>query len=235
MGPGRIAFNVLLVAAIGLIGFTLLDQPADVERCERYQPVNQPLIAHAGGGLPTAVYTNRLEAMELAAKHGFRLIELDFWRTRKGIALGHNPDALSATTVDQLLDFLRRHPQISIVTDFKTNNVLGLRRVAELAGPMRSRFVPQIYDVDEYRPVRAMGYPPPIFTAYRILNIGWAFKVNKLPVRAVTMPYNQRYLARLVDHPVYLNTLNTPMPGYGLYTDCLIPAAGLHSPELPNN
>jgi hypothetical protein len=224
MSPLRLAFRVLLVAAIGIIGYFLLDQPKEFERCDRYQPVDQPLIAHAGGGLPDAIYTNRLEAMEMAARHGFRLIEIDFWRTKKGLALGHDPDALSPTTFAQLLDFLRRNPEISIVTDFKTANVHGLRRIAELAGPMRTRFVPQIYDVAEYQPVRAMGFPEPIFTAYRILNIGWVFKVNKLPVRAVTMPYNQRYLARLVDHPVYLNTVNEPMPGYGLYTDCLIPA-----------
>ena len=226
MSPRRLLFNGLLVAAIGVIAYFLIDQPREVERCERYQPVDQPLIAHAGGGLPTAIYTNRLEAMELATKHGFRLIELDFWRTRKGIALGHDPHALSPTTFAQLLDFLRRNPQVSIVTDFKTNNVLGLRRIAELAGPLRGRFIPQIYDLDEYRPVLAMGFPRPILTAYRKWSIGWVFDANKVPLRAVTMPYNQRYLAGLVDHPVYLNTVNEPMPGYGLYTDCLIPAAG---------
>jgi len=31
-------------------------------------------------------------------------------------------------------------------------------------------------------------------------------------------------LARFIDHPVFLNTVNEPIPGYGLYTDCLIPA-----------
>lgn len=224
MGPGRIAFNGLLIAAIGVISYFLIDQPKEVERCASYQPVNQPLIAHAGGGLPTAIYTNRLEAMELAAKHGFKLIELDFWRTDKGIALGHDPDKLSSTTFDQLLDFLRRNPDIMIVTDFKTNNVYGLQRIAELTGPLRRRFVPQLYDLKEYQPVKAMGFPPPILTAYRKLNITWIFEANKIPLRAVTMPYNQRFLAGLSDHPVYLNTVNDPMPGYGLYTDCLIPA-----------
>ena len=224
MGPGRIAFNGLLIAAIGVIGYFLIDQPKEFERCERYQPVSQPLIAHAGGGLPTAIYTNRLEAMELAEKHGFKLIELDFWRTDKGIALGHDPDKLSPTTFDQLLDFLRRNPDISIVTDFKTDNVYGLRRIAELAGPMRTRFVPQLYDLKEYQPVLAMGFPLPILTAYRKLNVTWIFEANKVSLRAVTMPYNQRFLAGLSDHPVYLNTVNEPLPGYGLYTDCLIPA-----------
>lgn len=224
MSPRRISFYGLLVAAIGIIGFYLLDQPAEVERCERYQPVDQPLIAHAGGGLPSAIYTNRLEAMELAAKHGFGLLELDFWRAGKGIALGHDANALSPTTFDQLLDFLRRHPDIMIVTDFKTENVYGLRRIAELAGPMRSRFIPQLYDLDEYQPVKALGFPLPIFTGYRKLNITWIFQANKMPLRAVTVPYNQRFLAGFSEHPVYLNTVNEPMPGYGLYTDCLIPA-----------
>ena len=67
MRPIRLAFRVLLVAAIGIIGYFQLDQPKEFERCDRYQPVDQPLIAHAGGGLPNAIYTNRLEAMELAA------------------------------------------------------------------------------------------------------------------------------------------------------------------------
>jgi len=224
MGAGRIAFRIGLVAAIGAIGYFLLDQPRDVERCLRYEPVDQPLIAHAGGGLPDAIYTNRLDAMELAAKHGFKLIELDFWRTDKGIALGHDPTALSPTTFAELLEFLRRHPEILVVTDFKTDNVHGLRRIAELAGPLRSRFIPQLYDLSEYQPVMAMGFPPPILTAYRKLNITWIFEANKTPLRAVTMPYNQRFLAGLSEHPVYLNTVNEPLPGYGLYTDCLIPA-----------
>jgi hypothetical protein len=220
----RILICGLLVVAIAFVANQTFGNPPVIERCERYQPAGQPLIAHAGGGLPNAIYTNRLEAMELAAKHGFKLIELDFWRTTKGIALGHDPNALSPTSFDQLLDFLRRHPDIMIVTDFKTDNVYGLRRIAELAGPMKGRFIPQLYSLDEYQPAVDLGFPRPIFTAYRGWSIGWLFRVNKVPVRAVTMPYNQRYLAGLVDHPVYLNTVNQPKPGYGLYTDCLIPA-----------
>jgi hypothetical protein len=223
LGCRRIITNSLMIGAIGVIGFLLLNQTPAIERCERYQPVDQPLIAHAGGGLPGAVYTNSMAAMETAAKHGFKLIELDFWRTRKGIAIGHDPEHLSRATFDQLLDFLRRHPDISIITDFKTDNLHGLRRIAELAGPMRSRFIPQIYSLDEYQLARDMGFPPPILTAYRNLDIRWIYQVNKVPVRAVTMPYYMRHAAGLIDHPVYLNTVNEPTPGYGLYTDCLIP------------
>ena len=225
MTPGRMVFNSLLIGAIAIIGYFIVDQPAEYDRCVRYVPVDQPLIAHAGGGLPDAVYTNRLDAMELAASHGFKLIELDFWRTKNGVVIRHKPHDPSPMSFYQLLDFLRRHPDISIVTDFKSDNVHGLRRIAELAGPMRNRFIPQLYDLDEYEPVKSLGFPEPILTAYRKLNITWIFRANKVPLRAVTMPYNQRFLAGLSDHPVYLNTVNEPMPGYGLYTDCLIPAS----------
>ena len=224
MGAGRIAFRVVLVGAIAAIGFLAFTQPAEIERCDRYQPADQPLIAHAGGGLPTAIYTNSLEALELAAKHRFQLIELDFQKTPQGIVIGHDPTRLSAMTLDQLLDFLRRNPGVSIVTDFKTDNVQGLRQLAQQAGPMRSRFIPQIYSLDEYGPVRAMGFPQPILTAYRITNLTWISRANAMPIRAVTMPFYLRHLSAFVDHPVYLNTANEPMSGYGLYTDCLIPA-----------
>ncbi len=221
---GRILLYGLLAAALALMANSMFGNPPEIERCERYLPADQPLIAHAGGGLPTAIYTNSIEAMETAARHGFHMIEIDFWRTRTGLALGHDSNDLSEATFDQLLDFLRRHPEISIVTDFKSDNVHGLRRLAHLAGPMRSRFIPQIYNLDEFQPVVELGYPRPIFTVYRSRAPAWLFRVNSVPLRAVTMPYNQRYLAGLVDHPVYLHTVNSPTPGYGLYTDCLIPA-----------
>jgi len=220
----RIIIYGLLTAMVATLGFYLGNAPPEMERCERYQPVDQPLIAHAGGGLPAATYTNSLEAIEAAAAHGFHLIELDFRRTPEGLAFGHDPKRLSSLTLDELLDFLRRHPGISIVTDFKTDNLVGLDRLAELAGPMRTRFIPQIYRFEEYQPTMAMGYPRPILSVYRSPNFGWPFRANSVPVRAVTMPYRLRYLAGLIDHPVYLHTVNSPTPGYGLYTDCLVPA-----------
>jgi len=69
-----------------------------------------------------------------------------------------------------------------------------------------------------------MGFPQPILTAYRITNLTWISQANAMPIRAVTVPYYLRHLSAFVDHPVYLNTANEPIAGYGLYTDCLIPA-----------
>jgi hypothetical protein len=226
MAPRRMALYAALASTVAALAFFLTGAPPEIERCKRFQPVGQPLIAHAGGGLPHAAYSNDLDALELAARHGFQLIELDFRRTREGVAFGHDPKRLSPLTMEQLLAFLRRNPGISIVTDFKTDNVGGLRRLAELAGSERTRFVPQIYRFEELGPVREMGYPQPILSVYRQPDFGWPFRANSVPVRAVTMPYRLRYLARLIDHPVYLHTVNHPVPGFGLYTDCLVPATG---------
>lgn len=224
MTPRRVALYAALASGVAALAWFLTGAPSEIDRCERFLPVDQPLIAHAAGGLPNAAYTNDLEALELAAGHGFRLIELDFRRTQEGLAFGHDPARLSPLTMEQLLAFLNRHPAVSIVTDFKTDNVAGLRRLAELAGTERTRFVPQIYRFEELEPVLALGYPRPILSVYRDPNFGWPFRANSVPVRAVTMPYRLRYLARLIDHPVYLHTVNHPVPGFGLYTDCLIPA-----------
>jgi hypothetical protein len=43
------------------------------ERVERAD-----FIAHAGGAIDSCVYTNSREALELAAKIGYRFIEFDF-------------------------------------------------------------------------------------------------------------------------------------------------------------
>jgi hypothetical protein len=224
MTPRRAGLYVALAAGVAGFSYFLTGAPAEIERCEKFIPVSQPLIAHAGGGLPDAAYTNSLAALELAASHGFQLIELDFRRTEGGVAFGHDPTRLSALSFDQLMTFLRRNPTVSIVTDFKTDNVGGLRRLAELAGADKSRFIPQIYRLEELQPVIAMGFPRPILSVYRDPDFGWPLRANSLAVRAVTMPYRLRYLAGLIDHPVYLHTVNHGLPGFGLYTDCLIPA-----------
>jgi len=92
------------------------------------------------------------------------------------------------------------------------------------AGDHLERFIPQIYSLDEYTPVIAMGFQAPIFTVYRIRpGEEPVAEANKLPLRAVTMPAERYQLADRVTHPVYLHTLNERVPGFGLYTDFLIP------------
>lgn len=192
--------------------------------CDAFIPSAMPLIAHAGGGLPDATYTNSREALDLSARHGFSLIEIDFIMEEGVLRIGHDSRRMSELTIAQLNSWLDAHPGVLIVTDVKTDNVEGLAALKGAVGPRINRFVPQIYAPSEYQPVVAMGYPAPILTIYRIGDSGWQEAANRLPLRAVTMPLDRRELAKGLNKPVYLHTVNEPMEGFGLYTDCLIPA-----------
>ncbi len=197
--------------------------------CSRFVPVDQALIAHGGGGLPEESYSNSLRALNLAAAHGFTMIEIDFMVRDRQIVIQHDKHPPSELTVPDLMAWMRKHPDIYIVTDFKADgpldNVAGLELLRAFNADVRHRIIPQIYKPEEYEPVRKMGYPAPILTLYRTYEGREPVEtINSLDLRAVTMPVERAYLAEKIDHPVYLHTVNEPMPGFGLYTDCLIPA-----------
>lgn len=199
------------------------DPMPDLPGYPRYIAVDQPLIAHGGGGLPTTTYANNLEAIDLAAKHGFELIELDFGMVDGELVIGHEGHLQSDLTVEQLLDWLRSHPGVQIVTDMKRDNVERLSLLKAAAGDDISRFIPQVYSLDEVDLVTALGYPEPILTIYQMAKPVDVDLVNNTPLRAVTAPRDAMPLTGAIKHPVYLHTVNYPMPGFGLYTDCLIP------------
>ncbi len=191
-------------------------------RCAAYTPVPNPLIAHAGGGLPDEVYANNLRAMDLAVKHGFHLIELDFIVIDGKIELGHDEDSLSGTSIAALSAWLTRHPDVSIVTDMKSGNEYLPLLVRSLG---TKQLIPQIYDMSQYAAVKKLGFDRIIFTAYRQADDNWRKSINAFDLWAVTMPGEKRALAKGIRHPVYLHTVNEPLAGnFGLYTDCLIPA-----------
>ena len=109
---------------------------------------NNPLIAHAGGGVDGATYTNAKEALETAVQNGFQVIEVDFLETEDGkIVLGHEWDDIltkeslsenqdkgltydaymeykidyrfTAVDIEDLIEFMRMNRDIYIVTDVK--------------------------------------------------------------------------------------------------------------------
>ena len=222
----RTRLLVLSSALVLALGANFALTKAKEPGCRAYVPSGSLLVAHAGGGLPDKTYANDLEALNLAAKHGFQLIELDFMERDGRLTIGHDGMPESTLKLDGLIAWMDRHPQVSIVTDVKTDNVSGLALLKQAAGPRINRFIPQIYHPDEYAPVTALGYPAPILTVYRMGDEGWQQKANDLPLRAVTMPVARKYLASQVRHPVFLHTVNQPMDGFGLYTDCLVPKGG---------
>lgn len=218
----RIRTIGLAVAVLGLgaYGFSRSEP-----RCSAYIPSSETLVAHAGGGLPSGTYTNSREAIDLAVRHGFKLIEIDFLERNGQLLIGHDEERISALTVAELVDWLGAHPDVVIVTDFKTDNLRGLAMLKQAAGPRIDRFLPQIYHPSEFAPTAALGYRPPILTIYRLPpKVQWREAANRLPLYAVTMPDERREEAVGVRHKVFLHTVNEPIKGFGLYTDCLIPA-----------
>lgn len=214
----------ILIAAVfaGALAALTIGRRAP-QGCSAYVPTDGPLVAHAGGGLPNRFYANNRAALDLAARHGFKFIELDFMERDGRFIIGHDGMQESDMTPADLMHWIDAHPGISIVTDVKTDNLDGLAKLRAIAGPRVGRLIPQIYSPTEYSAVRRLGYGAPILTVYRIGDGGWQDAANALPLRAVTIPYERRHLARGLKHPVFLHTVNTPVAGFGLYTDCLVP------------
>ena len=223
---------ILVVAWAMWLVFHKEQPPFWLGGCQDYVPVKASLVAHAGGGLPEQTYANNRKAIDLAVKHGFRLIELDFMMKFGRLTIGHDGVPESDMTPEALMEWLDLHPDATIVTDFKTDNIAGLTSLAKIAGPRLNRFVPQIYSPEQFSSVVALGFPPPILTIYNLPDTGWHDAANALPLRAVTIPYERRHLSRGIRHPIFLHTVNRPMEGFGLYTDCLVPDRGTEGRAL---
>ncbi len=174
--------------------------------------------------MPDATYTNSVAALNLAYRHGFRYFELDFLY-RNGLVVGRSDERLGDSLADVVAWFEANEDAI-LVTDLKNGNQ-HLSLIAEKFGT--TRVIPQIYHPSEYAAASALGFSEIIFTAYRMPtgsegNQQWRDAVNALDLWAVTIPKDRIELADGVRHPVFLHTVNSPISGFGLYTDCLIPA-----------
>lgn len=177
--------SALLLAAVGTAEAPIFGSQSQLEETH---------IAHAGGRVDGMAYTNSLEALESNYQRGFRVFELDFsWTADGRLVLIHDwgqtwkrfsPEALNTPTLaefmqtdhskglwflslDDLFDWLRLRPDARVVTDVKQRNVEALQKIALKAPDLQERFIPQIYDPQEYAPVRASGFKKVLFTVYR--------------------------------------------------------------------
>ena len=148
--------------------------------------------------------SNSVEAIEECARifgESGGLIELDFnftsdgelvcihdWSpeyiedTEMGVALSYDEFMSSEifwnytpADLSYVASFLAEHPEIYIVTDIKTDNVEGARRIAEICPDLLHRFIIQIYSSDEYAPVCELGFDNVIYTLYML---PWHEKVD---------------------------------------------------------
>jgi glycerophosphoryl diester phosphodiesterase len=261
-----------LIAASALIGWLEADP---VRRFSDAPPsyvhvAGLVLIAHAGGGLPAATYTNSREAFDLSVQHGFCLIETDFrfardgelvlmhdWSnayapmSQVGLALFGPPtstdyagrptrDGLTAQDLPALLSWMSSHPQVSVITDTKDDNVRFLRALApRVDAAIKSRLIVQIYEPSELPEAKSLGFDHIIFTLYKtdMTDAEVIAFARQKKLFGVTMPVARAHegLAAALAATgtrVFVHTVNSPDEAAalkrdgvaGLYTDYLTPA-----------
>ena len=138
-------------------------------------------------------YTNSAEALANMYAKGNRVCEIDIRETSDGtLVCAHGDDFLLADgtelpvnstaeeflserlfgslqpmTVQMLAEFMREHEDLLIITDIRGNNVEICQKLVEDFPDLKTRFLIQIYQKEEYAPVYKLGFPHIIYTLYR--------------------------------------------------------------------
>lgn len=249
---------LLLLSTILVINFFFIQK----EKASTHQSLEpQPLVAHAGGAIYGFRYTNSLEALEKSYENGFKLIEVDFeWTTDNQIVAIHdwgpmverlfmteakifsleefkNTKAFQNLTLMELkalVEWLKNHPDVYIITDAKKRNIDFLKVISEIYPDIQKQIIPQIYYFTEYRPAKEMGYENIILTLYRLDNSDKEILnfVSMNPVFAVTMPIERGFsplpsMLQDINVPTYIHTVNDLFTYeklrdngvFGIYTD----------------
>ncbi len=235
---------ILIIMLILLFGFIIYGYKAtsvSVDKSNRPSPVKY--IAHAGGRINGMDYTNSKEAIENSYKKGYKLIELDMeWSADDNLVLVHDweyvasytnsteqrvysdkefkdfkiADGITTMNIDDLADWLKDKQDVYIVTDVKNDNIQALKLISERYPKLKNRFIPQIYEFEEYAPVKKMGYKDIIITFYstdytdeEIIKF-----VKKHDLFSVTLPYdrattNLPTLLMKENVFTYMHTVNT--------------------------
>jgi glycerophosphoryl diester phosphodiesterase len=186
--PARLLSYCLI--AMALTEVVAATSPADPFQtcCKR--------IAHAGGAINSATYTNSREALLHNLERGFEDFELDFiWTSDRRLVTLHDwdgnaqrafnhpvtepPDLATfqawlekaspypPMTLAALAQLMEEQPSIRVITDVKQHNLEALRIIHRELPDASGRVIPQIYTPQEYAEVKAIGYQQVIWTLYR--------------------------------------------------------------------
>lgn len=209
MGKRNSAFIVFTIILLLLLQSMTSFASEDKER----------VIAHGGGAFQGYETTNSVEALNQAIRNGYKMIELDMELSSDGrIIMLHDWDrtathyfgssfprklsynqflqlsvhgVLEVLTFEKLARILDKNPDIRIVTDTKGDNIALLTEIKESWPKLMNRFLPQIYDCDQWRGVHDLGYKDIILTLYAMAELNpdqlAAFAVEH-GIYAVTMP-----------------------------------------------
>ncbi|WP_074348693.1 S-layer homology domain-containing protein [Proteiniborus sp. DW1] len=160
---------------------------------EQVELVPEVLVSHAGGRVKGKSYTNSKESIDKSYENGYRFIELDFqWTADGNLALIHDWDGyvntafgveskmysteefksfnmiegLTQMILDDLAEWLHVHNDVYIVTDIKYDNVKALGYIKDRYPDLVAQFIPQIYRIEQFVPVKELGYKNIILTLY---------------------------------------------------------------------
>ena len=136
-------------------------------------------------------YTNSLEALTNSYNMGNRVVEMDFlWTTDGKMVCAHESETFargidsdgplteeeflaqksygSFTTmnVEMLAAFMREHPDLYIVTDFKYELPESCEYISQVYPDLRDRFIVQMYHYGQYESIRNLGFNNIILTLY---------------------------------------------------------------------
>ncbi|WP_157970188.1 hypothetical protein [Pelagibacterium sediminicola] len=201
---------VVMLIGLGVLGLWWSTQTNSGE--------SLPRIAHAGGGYNEQTYTNSHEALDANANH-YDLFEIDFvwasdgelvcihdWAHSAELWLGREYDpppttpeflqavkahsGITSCTIRSLITWLDANPTKKIVTDIKEDNLRGLELISELDPKFAERFVPQIYQPQEFPVAEALGFNEIIWTLYQYPGTPDQVlqEVADMDLFAVTMP-----------------------------------------------
>ena len=227
---------------------------------------DQILIAHGAGEIENLRSTNTREALDQNYKKGYRYFEIDLcWTTDRHLVLIHDwkktfktlfMNAESQPTLEifesmrmahnltqmsllSLYRWLSKHHDAHIITDVKNHNLEALSLISKTAGNLKDRFIPQIYDPSELKPVEKMRFKDVILTLYRTaLTDTELFEfVNRNKIFAITIPVRKAFSFGRIGElgqkgiSIYVHTVNRidvfeylrKKGVYGVYTDTILP------------
>ncbi len=251
-----IIFALLFIQAQTSVSFAADEEETAYER----------VIAHGAGIYKGYETTNSVEAVNQAIANGYKIIELDMELTSDNkIIMLHDWDRttmhyfganfpkklsqsqfmhlsvygeLEVLTFDKLAGILEKNQDVRIVTDTKGDNLELLTAISAKYPDLVNRFIPQIYDYDQWGEVKEIGYTDIVFTLYAMaeLDTGKLISfVKNHEIYAVAMPdyLAERGICRQLSdkgiivyvHPVsnYEDALKYMKQGaYGVYSGSLL-------------
>lgn len=209
-----------------LLIISLLFSCSTQEQSEDFSPEYE-YIAHAGGVIDSCVYTNSLEAMELALANGFRFVEFDFLFTSDTVLVAahswsefnqmtdsaHLGDSAPSfndfisrkiygrytpLSASEINTFFEQHDSLFLVTD----KISQPEVLQEYFPNLKERMVVEVFSFQYYCRLKSQGYYRVLYScmADDIMSTLLSTSINDIEWMALHISAFDNYLFKLVNH-----------------------------------